>query len=39
MSRDFLYIRAIVHFQRWIFRKVIDSYPAVGEPKFADCFG
>ena len=36
--RVVLYIRAIAHFQRWIFREVNDSYPAVGEPKFAEHF-
>ena len=32
------YIYTIAHFQRWIFREQNDSYPAVGEPKFAEHF-
>ena len=32
------YICTIAHFQRWIFREQNDSYPAVGEPKFAEHF-
>ena len=39
LEKIICYFCTIVLFRLWIFREVIVSYPAVGEPKFAECLG